>query len=126
MNQVVLTLLCALVFGVTLTHSAGQAGGLSQRCLCITKLTKAVKPRWIHAVEMFPPSPSCSKTEIILTVIAKGKGKGKEVNKRLKVCLDPNEWQGQRLLKGKGKPNKKQRNRGRKEKIKKFDNKGGY
>uniref|UniRef100_A0A8C1M869 Chemokine interleukin-8-like domain-containing protein n=1 Tax=Cyprinus carpio TaxID=7962 RepID=A0A8C1M869_CYPCA len=65
MNQVVLTLLCALVFGVTLTHSAGQAGGLSQRCLCITKLTKAVKPRWIHAVEMFPPSPSCSKTEII-------------------------------------------------------------
>ncbi len=24
MNQVVLTLLCALVFGVTLTHSAGK------------------------------------------------------------------------------------------------------
>ncbi|XP_016089938.1 chemokine (C-X-C motif) ligand 20 [Sinocyclocheilus grahami] len=127
MNQVVGTLLCALVFGVTLTQSAGQAGGLSQRCLCRGKLQKAVKPRWIHAVELFPPSPSCSKTEIILTVIAKGKGKGKEVNRRLKVCLDPNDRQGQRLLKGKGKQNKKQRNRGRKEKkIKKFDDKDGY
>ncbi|KAF4113029.1 chemokine (C-X-C motif) ligand 20 [Onychostoma macrolepis] len=126
MNQVVLTLLCALVFGVTLTHSAGQAGGLSQRCLCRGKLPKAVKPRWIHAIELFPPSPSCSKTEIILTVIAKGKGKGKKVNRRLKVCLDPNERQGQRLLKGKGKQNKKQRNRGRKEKIEKFDDKDGY
>uniref|UniRef100_A0A673KLK3 Chemokine interleukin-8-like domain-containing protein n=1 Tax=Sinocyclocheilus rhinocerous TaxID=307959 RepID=A0A673KLK3_9TELE len=43
----------------------GQAGGLSQRCLCRGKLPKAVKPRWIRAVELFPPSPSCSKTEIM-------------------------------------------------------------
>lgn len=43
----------------------------------------------------FPP-------DLRLTVIAKGKGKGTEVNRRLKVCLDPNERQGQRLLKGKG------------------------
>ncbi|XP_026067083.1 C-X-C motif chemokine 11 [Carassius auratus] len=126
MNQVVCTLLFALVFGATLTHSAGHAGGLSQRCLCRGKLPKAVKPRWIHEVELFLPSPSCSKTEIILTVIVKGKGKGKEVNRKLKMCLDPNERQGQRLLKGKRKLNKKQRKRGRKEKIKKFDDKGGY
>ncbi|XP_016380891.1 C-X-C motif chemokine 10-like [Sinocyclocheilus rhinocerous] len=126
MNQAVLTLLCALVFGVTLTHSAGQAGGLSQRCLCRGRLLKAVKPRWIRAVELLPPSPSCSKTEIILTVTGKGKGKGKEVNRMLKVCLDPNKRQGQRLLKGKWRQNKKQRNRGRKEKIKKSDNKDDY
>lgn len=121
MNQVVLTLLCALVFGVTLTHSAGHAGGLSQRCFCRGTLPKGVKSRRIHAVELFPPSPSCSKTEIILTLIVKGKGKGKEVNKKLKVCLDPNARQGQRLLNGKGKRNKNQRNRGRKEKIKTFN-----
>uniref|UniRef100_A0A671RI54 Chemokine interleukin-8-like domain-containing protein n=1 Tax=Sinocyclocheilus anshuiensis TaxID=1608454 RepID=A0A671RI54_9TELE len=120
-----LDLLCTLV--LKLNCVIGQAGGLSQRCLCRGKLPKAVKPRWILAVELFPPSPSCSKTEIILTVIAKGKGKGNEVNRRLKMCLDPNDRQGQRLLKGKGKQNKKQRNRGRKEKkIKKFDDKDGY
>uniref|UniRef100_A0A671LRU7 Chemokine interleukin-8-like domain-containing protein n=1 Tax=Sinocyclocheilus anshuiensis TaxID=1608454 RepID=A0A671LRU7_9TELE len=73
------------------------------------RLLKAVKPRWIRAVELLPPSPSCSKTEII----------------KLKVCLDPNKRQGQRLLKGKWQ-NKKQRNRGRKEKIKKSDNKDDY
>ncbi|XP_043096538.1 chemokine (C-X-C motif) ligand 20 [Puntigrus tetrazona] len=104
MNQVVLTLLSAVVFGATLTHSAGQAGGLSQRCFCRGELQKAVKPRWIYRVEMFPPSPSCSKTEIVLTLIRKGKGK---LNRKPKVCLDPNKRQGQRLLKGKGKQNKK-------------------
>ncbi|XP_073696754.1 chemokine (C-X-C motif) ligand 20 [Garra rufa] len=125
MNQVVLTLLCALVFGVTLTHSAGQVGGASQRCLCRGKQLKAVKPRWIHTVDLFQPSPSCSKTEIILTLT----GKGKETNRRLKVCLDPNEMQGRRLLKGKGilrRKNKKQRNRGRKEKVKKYEDNNGY
>uniref|UniRef100_A0A9J8B7F7 Chemokine interleukin-8-like domain-containing protein n=1 Tax=Cyprinus carpio carpio TaxID=630221 RepID=A0A9J8B7F7_CYPCA len=116
MNQAVLTLLCALWLGVTPTHSAG---GLSQRCLCRGRLLITVKPRWIHAAELFPPSPSCSKTEIILTVTGKGKGKGKEANR--KVCLDPNKRQGQRLLKGKGRQSKKQRNRGRKEKIKRPD-----
>ncbi|KTG07354.1 hypothetical protein cypCar_00037171 [Cyprinus carpio] len=54
-----------------------------------------------------------------LTVTGKGKGKGKEANR--KVCLDPNKRQGQRLLKGKGRQSKKQRNRGRKEKIKRPD-----
>ncbi|XP_026098032.1 chemokine (C-X-C motif) ligand 20 [Carassius auratus] len=118
MHQAVLTLLCALVFGVTLTHSAGQAGALSQRCFCRGRPLIAVKSRWIHAVELFPPSPSCSKMEIILTVTGKGKGKGKEVNKKLKVCLDPNKRQGQRFLKGKWKQNKnKKKTRGRKEKI---------
>ncbi len=43
----------------------------------------------------FPP-------DFRLTLIVKGKGKGKEVNKKLKVCLDPNARQGQRLLNGKG------------------------
>ncbi|XP_050966790.1 chemokine (C-X-C motif) ligand 20 [Labeo rohita] len=124
MNQVVLILLCALVFGVTLTHSAGQAGGSSQRCLCRGTLLKAVKLGWIRQVDLFPPSPSCSKTEIILTLT--GKGKGKLINRKSKVCLDPDERQGQRVLKGKWRRNKKQRNRGRKKKNKKFDDKNGY
>ncbi|KAL1274834.1 hypothetical protein QQF64_027648 [Cirrhinus molitorella] len=102
MKQVVLILLCALVFGVTLTHSAGQAGGALQRCLCRGRLLKEVKPGWIRAVNLLQPSPSCSKTEIILTVSGKGKRKGKEINRRSEVCLDPNGRQGQRLLKGKG------------------------
>ncbi|XP_067294432.1 chemokine (C-X-C motif) ligand 20 [Pseudorasbora parva] len=125
MNQVVLTLLCALLFAVSLTRSAGHGVGLSQRCLCRGRLLKAVKPRYIHQVELFPPSASCSKTEIILTLTGKGKGKGKGKGeeKRLKVCLDPNEKQGRRSLKGKWIQNKKQKNKGRKLKDKKSDDK---
>ncbi|XP_077087130.1 chemokine (C-X-C motif) ligand 20 [Siphateles boraxobius] len=119
MHQVVLTLLCALLFGVSLTHSAGHGAGLSPRCLCRGRLLKSVKAGYIHEVELFPPSPSCSKTEIILTLTGKGKGKGKWKGKgkgkeyRLKVCLHPYEKQGRRLLEGKGIQNKKQKNRGR-------------
>ncbi|KAK7164913.1 hypothetical protein R3I94_003331 [Phoxinus phoxinus] len=116
MNQVVLTLLCALLFGVSLTHSAGHPAGGSQRCLCRGRLLKSVKPGYIHAVELFPPSASCSKTEIILTLTGKGKGKGngKGKEKKLKLCLHPYEKQGRRVLEGKGIQNKKQKNRGRK------------
>ncbi|KAK9974467.1 hypothetical protein ABG768_022560 [Culter alburnus] len=121
MNQAVLTLLCAVLFGVSLVHSAGHGAGISQRCLCRGRMLKAVKPRYILAVELFPPSASCSKTEIILTLTGKGKGKGR--GKRLKVCLDPYEKQGRRLLKSKGIQNKKQKNRGRKGRNKKSDDK---
>nr|AXF84168.1 chemokine ligand 20a [Ctenopharyngodon idella] len=118
MNQAVLILLCALLF-CTLVHSSGHGAGISQRCLCRGRMRKAMKPKYIHAAELFPPSASCSKTEIILTLNRKGKGKGR--GKGLKVCLDPYEKQGRRLLKSKGIQNKKQKNRGRKGRNKKSD-----
>ncbi|XP_067262928.1 chemokine (C-X-C motif) ligand 20 [Chanodichthys erythropterus] len=121
MNQAVLTLLCAVLFGVSVVHSAGHGAGISQRCLCRGRMPKAVKPRYILAVELFPPSASCSKTEIILTLTGKGKEKGR--GKRLKVCLDPYKKQGRRLLKSKGIQNKNQKNRGRKGRKKKSDDK---
>ncbi|XP_039505903.1 chemokine (C-X-C motif) ligand 20 [Pimephales promelas] len=114
MNQVVLTLLCALLFGVSLTHSAGHGAGRSPRCLCRGRLLKSVNPGIIHVVELFPPSASCSKTEIILTLTRKGKGKGKGKEERLKVCLHPYKKQGRRLVEGNGIQNKKQKNGGRK------------
>ncbi|XP_056312954.1 chemokine (C-X-C motif) ligand 20 [Danio aesculapii] len=121
MNQVVLILLCVLLFGMSLAQSVGHGGGVSQRCLCIGKPYESVNSRSIQAVDLFPPSPSCSNTEIILMVVkGRGKGRGKGNGKRSKVCLDPNGKQGQRLLKGRWSKNQNQRNRGKKEKNK-FD-----
>ncbi|XDV20378.1 hypothetical protein PO909_025717 [Leuciscus waleckii] len=106
--------MCSLTLKLssTVVKYIGHAAGLSQRCLCRGRLLKSVKPEYIHAVALFRPSASCSKTEIVLTLTGKGKGKGKE--DRLKVCLHPYEKQGRRLLEGKGIQNKKQKNRGRK------------
>ncbi|NP_001108527.1 chemokine (C-X-C motif) ligand 20 precursor [Danio rerio] len=119
MNQIVLILLCALLFGMSLAQSVGHGGGGSQRCRCIGKPYKTVNPRSIQAVDVFQPSPSCSNKEIILTVVeGRGKTKGKGSRKRSKVCLDPNGKQGQRLLKGRWGKKQNQRNRGKKEKNK--------
>ncbi|XP_051547334.1 chemokine (C-X-C motif) ligand 20 [Myxocyprinus asiaticus] len=99
MNLFFLTLLCALVFGVSLTNCAAHVGGSAGRCLCHGTMLKSVKPGSVRTFRLFPPSASCSQTEILLTVKRKGMGKG--MGKRW-VCLDPSEKQGQMLISSKG------------------------
>ncbi|XP_051971445.1 chemokine (C-X-C motif) ligand 20 [Xyrauchen texanus] len=118
MNLVFLTLLCALVFGVSLTNCAAHVGGSTERCLCHGTMLKSVKPGSIRRFRLFPPSASCSQTEILLlNVKQKGKGKGKgKGNGKGKgkgwVCLDPSKKQGQMLIRSKGlkRQNQKQKN----------------
>ncbi|XP_026885396.1 chemokine (C-X-C motif) ligand 20 [Electrophorus electricus] len=108
MNATTVTLLFLIIFGVTATLCAGSVGGPAERCLCAGTLVPTVKQRNIGKMETFLPSPSCSKTELVIT-LKRGK----------RVCLDPDGKQGQTILQRriekKPKPGPKKR-RGKKQK----------
>ncbi|TRY87321.1 hypothetical protein DNTS_034017 [Danionella cerebrum] len=106
MDRRVLTLFCILLCVLTLTQSTGQRGSAFQRCFCLDRLVKGVNPKLVIEVKYIPPSPSCSKKEIIIRQKRKGQVKS--------VCLDPNTEQGRRIQKGKGLQNKQQKFRGQK------------
>ncbi|KAI4871441.1 hypothetical protein NFI96_013069 [Prochilodus magdalenae] len=104
MKATTLTLLFLFIFGLSALLCAGRVGGQGERCLCRQKIRKHVKPQNVKAIEVFTPSPSCSKTEILITM-KKGK----------KVCLDPKGKQGKNILQGKkGMTSKSQGGRKRK------------
>lgn len=44
---------------------AGRAEGKSERCLCQKKAQERVRPALVKNLEIFPPSASCSNTEIM-------------------------------------------------------------
>ncbi|KAI7812997.1 C-X-C motif chemokine 11-6-like [Triplophysa rosa] len=46
----------------------GQSGAPKGRCFCAGKGVNMVLPRKIEKVEIIPPSPSCEKQEIVVTV----------------------------------------------------------
>ncbi|XP_056601091.1 C-X-C motif chemokine 11-6-like [Triplophysa dalaica] len=57
----------------------GQAGSPKGRCFCAGKCVNMVLPRKIEIVEIIPPSPSCEKQEIVVTI----------KNGSEKKCLNP-------------------------------------
>ncbi|XP_062873610.1 C-X-C motif chemokine 9-like isoform X2 [Trichomycterus rosablanca] len=99
-------LLFSLLFGLTAKLRAGPVGELGERCLCQKTQQELRQHAVMTKANIFHPSPSCSKTEIVVTL-----------KKGWKVCLDPYAKQGQMILSGqKLKPNFKPQKQGGKSK----------
>ncbi|XP_036454955.1 C-X-C motif chemokine 11-like [Colossoma macropomum] len=90
MKATTLILLFLVIFGLTAMLCAGRVGGQGERCLCRGKIQKRVRLQNVQKIEKFYPSPSCSKTEIVIS-LKRGKT----------VCLDPDARQGKNILNGK-------------------------
>ncbi|XP_060764077.1 C-X-C motif chemokine 3-like [Neoarius graeffei] len=109
MNAATLSLVFLIIFGVTAMVCDGRIGRETERCLCQkTKLQKRVKHALVATLEVFPPSASCSYTDIIIT-LKKGR----------RFCLDPNGKQGRRILSGQKQKRKTGTQRRKKQKINK-------
>ncbi|XP_060739415.1 growth-regulated alpha protein-like [Tachysurus vachellii] len=106
MNAATLSLVFFIFFGVTAELCEGRIGGVTERCLCSkTTLQKRVKPALVQWINIFPPSASCSHTDIIITLKA-----GR------KLCLDPNGKQGMGILSVQKQKKKTKKQRGKKQK----------
>ncbi|XP_012579594.1 PREDICTED: C-X-C motif chemokine 10 [Condylura cristata] len=77
MSPRALLTLC-LIF-LTLNGTQGIPLLRISRCSCVATIDRLVNPRLIEKLEMIPPSPSCSRAEIIVTVKKTGE----------KRCLNP-------------------------------------
>ncbi|KAJ8398114.1 hypothetical protein AAFF_G00431910 [Aldrovandia affinis] len=87
MNAAALIFLCVIVFGVGVTHCAGQMKG-TERCICTGKPLKRMNLRRMQTIEVFAVSPWCSQIEIIAT----------EKKTTQKRCLDSLGKQGRSFL----------------------------
>ncbi|KAG7477207.1 hypothetical protein MATL_G00091670 [Megalops atlanticus] len=112
MNAAMLILLFVTVFGLGMVQCAGLVGGGTERCVCQGKPQRGVPRKLIQAVQVFPESLMCAKTEIVVT-LQTPRGK-------VHVCIDPKGTQGRRLLKkrqqrGQKRPNQKRGKKQRKQ-----------
>ncbi|XP_062399260.1 C-X-C motif chemokine 2-like [Sardina pilchardus] len=87
MKILTVTLVCCILFAVSVTSSKGHIGGSLERCTCHGQRQR-VKRQLIAKVQLLPPSVSCSKFEILVTL---------KNNK--KACVDPKGKQGKRIIK---------------------------
>ncbi|XP_076126205.1 permeability factor 2-like [Alosa pseudoharengus] len=85
--KITLTLVSCILFGVSVTSSKGHIGGSLERCTCHGQRQR-VRRQLIEKVQVLPPSVSCSKLEILVTL---------KNNK--KACVNPKGKQGKRFLK---------------------------
>ncbi|XP_058230349.1 C-X-C motif chemokine 9-like [Hemibagrus wyckioides] len=104
MKAATLPLLFFIIFALTAMVCEGLIQGKAQRCFCQKNTQERVKPALVKTLEIFPPSASCAKTEIILTL-----KKGRQ------VCLNPDGSQGQKFLTGKKQKNKSKEQQGKKQ-----------
>ncbi|KAF4074364.1 hypothetical protein AMELA_G00238570 [Ameiurus melas] len=111
MKAATLTVLPLIIFALTAVLCEGWGGGKAVRCLCQKKTVEKVKPALVEKFEIFPPSASCSNTEIILTL-----------KQGMKVCLDPEGNQGQKVLTGQKLKIESKGRRGKKQKQNKRQN----
>nr|AAN41454.1 interleukin-8 variant 2 [Ictalurus punctatus]AAN60105.1 interleukin-8 [Ictalurus punctatus] len=108
MKAATLTVLPLIIFALTAILcevSAGWGEGKAERCFCQKKALEKVRPALVKKFEVFPPSASCSNTEIILSL-----------KQGMKVCLDPEGNQGQKVLTGQKLKIKSKGRRGKKQK----------
>ncbi|XP_053336966.1 C-X-C motif chemokine 11-6-like [Clarias gariepinus] len=69
-----------LVFACLLTvHVEGQAKPSVRRCLCQVHMMEKVRLQRIDKIEVYPPSASCEKSEILVVL----------KNRADKICLNP-------------------------------------
>ncbi|XP_053466395.1 C-X-C motif chemokine 11-1 [Ictalurus furcatus] len=105
MKAATLTVLPLIVFALTAILCEGWGEGKAERCFCQKKALEKVRPALVKKFEIFPPSASCSNTEIILSL-----------KQGMKVCLDPEGNQGQKVLIGQKLKIKSKERRGKKQK----------
>ncbi|MCJ8746956.1 hypothetical protein PDJAM_G00147820 [Pangasius djambal] len=111
MKAATLSVLFLIIFALTAMVCEGRVEGKTERCLCQKKAQEKVRPALVETFEIFPPSASCSNTEIILTL-----------KQGMKVCLDPKGNQGQKILIGQKQKKKAKGLRGKKQKKNKQQN----
>nr|AAN41455.1 interleukin-8 variant 3 [Ictalurus punctatus] len=105
MKAATLTVLPLIIFALTAILCEGWGEGKAERCFCQKKALEKVRPALVKKFEVFPPSASCSNTEIILSL-----------KQGMKVCLDPEGNQGQKVLTGQKLKIKSKGRRGKKQK----------
>ncbi|KAK3538774.1 hypothetical protein QTP86_015902 [Hemibagrus guttatus] len=104
MKAATLPVLFFIIFALTAMLCEGLIDGKAERCFCQKKTQEMVRPALVKTLEIFPPSASCAKTEIILTL-----------KKGTKVCLNPDGNQGQKFLNGKRQKKKSKEQQGKKQ-----------